>query len=60
MKRTVLFLLILAFMGCATMQRAPVNQPAPAFTVMDLSGQFINLSDFKGKNIVLVFYVNHD
>jgi hypothetical protein len=33
--------------------------PAPNFSLVDVSEKMINLSDFRGKNVVLVFYVNH-
>jgi cytochrome oxidase Cu insertion factor (SCO1/SenC/PrrC family) len=35
-----------------------VGQPAPEFTLTDTEGKQVKLSDFKGKqNVVLVFYV---
>jgi peroxiredoxin len=33
-----------------------VGNPAPDFTLPDADGEFISLSDFRGKNVVLVFY----
>ena len=33
-----------------------LNKPAPYFSLPATSGKVINLSDFKGKNVVLYFY----
>jgi peroxiredoxin Q/BCP len=33
-----------------------LNKPAPNFSLPATSGKVINLSDFKGKNVVLYFY----
>ena len=33
-----------------------LNKPAPDFSLPATSGKVINLSDFKGKNVVLYFY----
>ena len=39
------------------LQRIKVGQPAPDFTLEDLDGKSITLSDFRGKKtVVLVFY----
>ena len=35
---------------------APPGQPAPAFTLTDLSGKPVNLADYKGKTIVLEWH----
>lgn len=43
----------LATAGTALAQSAVVGQPAPAFTARDTSGKTVNLSDFKGKHVVL-------
>src|SRR6476659_8472179 len=32
---------------------APPGQPAPAFTLTDLSGKPVNLADYRGKTVVL-------
>jgi cytochrome oxidase Cu insertion factor (SCO1/SenC/PrrC family) len=32
------------------------NQPAPSFTLQDLSGSQVSLADFKGKPVVLNFW----
>jgi len=34
------------------------NKPAPSFTIKDVNGKDISLSDFKGKKILLTFYRN--
>lgn len=39
------------------LQRVKVGQPAPDFTLEDVEGKSITLSDFRGKKtVVLVFY----
>ena len=39
------------------LQRIKVGQPAPDFTLEDMEGKSISLSDFRGKKtVVLVFY----
>ena len=39
------------------LQRIKVGQPAPDFTLEDMEGKSITLSDFRGKKtVVLVFY----
>ena len=39
------------------LQRVKVGQPAPDFTLEDIDGKNISLSDFRGKKtVVLVFY----
>jgi cytochrome oxidase Cu insertion factor (SCO1/SenC/PrrC family) len=39
------------------LQRIKVGQPAPDFTLEDMDGKSITLSDFRGKKtVVLVFY----
>jgi len=35
---------------------APPGQPAPAFTLTDLSGKAVNLADYKGKTVVLEWH----
>ncbi len=37
-----------------------VGQPAPAFSLPDDTGRVINLSDFRGKKVVLYFYPKDD
>jgi thiol-disulfide isomerase/thioredoxin len=33
-----------------------LNEPAPAFSLTDLSGKTVNLSDYKGKTVILDFW----
>src|SRR5258706_15244411 len=35
---------------------APPGQPAPSFTLTDLSGKPVNLADYKGKTVVLEWH----
>jgi peroxiredoxin len=35
--------------------RVEINSPAPDFALEDLDGRMVHLSDFRGKNVVLVF-----
>jgi cytochrome oxidase Cu insertion factor (SCO1/SenC/PrrC family) len=65
MKRIGFIALIFALLiGCASTGQSPVPSPnvgdfAPDFSVVDVSGREITLSDFKGKeNVVLFFYQN--
>ena len=39
-------------LGCASMK----GKPAPDFTLSDLYGQKVTLSEFKGKPVVLCFW----
>jgi cytochrome oxidase Cu insertion factor (SCO1/SenC/PrrC family) len=69
----LLFILLAILTSCATTtkqtpeisQPAPakpgseINQSAPVFTAIDLRGRSFGLSDYRGKNIVLVFYIGH-
>ena len=44
----------------ADLQRVRVGDPAPDFTLENVDGKRISLSDFRGKkNVVLVFYRGH-
>ena len=58
MKKVSLILLIFAFLvSCASTGQSPVGEVAPDFSVTDVSGDDVRLSEFKGKkNVVLVFY----
>ena len=65
MKKIGLILLIFALLaGCSSTGQSPEFSPrvgdfAPDFSVIDVSGREITLSDFKGKeNVVLFFYLN--
>ena len=42
--------------GPAENEGLPVGIPAPDFTLPDADGNPVSLSDFRGKNVVLVFY----
>ena len=42
--------------GPAENEGLPVGIPAPDFTLPDADGNQVSLSDFRGKNVVLVFY----
>ncbi len=42
--------------GRAEKEGLPVGTQAPEFTLPDANGKFVSLSDFHGKNVVLVFY----
>jgi len=37
------------------MPRVPLNAVAPDFTLPDLNGNPVSLSDFRGKKVLLVF-----
>jgi peroxiredoxin Q/BCP len=60
------FLMLLALISLTAQSFTIKNQKmeikpgiaAPAFTIMDLNGKQVNLSDFKGKKILLTFYRN--
>lgn len=42
------------------LERVKVDQAAPDFTLEDMTGKRISLSDYRGKkNLVLVFYRGH-
>ena len=42
------------------LERIKIGQAAPDFTLEDMTGKRISLSDFRGKkNVVLVFYRGH-
>jgi cytochrome oxidase Cu insertion factor (SCO1/SenC/PrrC family) len=42
------------------LERVKIGQAAPDFTLEDMTGKRISLSDFRGKkNVVLVFYRGH-
>ena len=42
------------------LDRIKIGQPAPDFTLEDMDGKTISLSDYRGKkNLVLVFYRGH-
>jgi peroxiredoxin len=37
------------------MPRVAINSTAPDFELTDLSGKTVRLSDFRGRNVLLVF-----
>jgi len=43
--------------GAAENSGLPVGTPAPDFTLPDAEGRPVSLADFRGKNVVLVFYL---
>jgi peroxiredoxin len=45
-----------AMEGKAEKPGLPVGTPAPDFTLLDANGRRVSLSDFRGRNVVLVFY----
>ena len=62
MKKTILILVVFVFIvNCATTGQFPgVSDNAPDFSLVDVSGNEVRLSDFKGKkNVVLIFYAEH-
>ena len=70
MKKRICFLLILALVFCGCAQKTPAQttaateatkaplQDAPDFTVYDLEGKAVKLSDFEGKPVVLNFWAS--
>jgi len=42
--------------GKAENEGLPVGSPAPDFTLPDANGKPVSLSDFRGKNVMLVYY----
>lgn len=54
----VIFVLLVGF--AYTGQSPGVGDEAPDFSLLDVSGNEVRLSDFKGKkNVVLIFYSSH-
>ena len=49
-------LAVAAALPIAALANAVVGQPAPAFTVTDLSGKPVKLEDYKGKTVVLEWH----
>lgn len=46
------------FGACGSEKPLVLNEPSPQIATMDLNGNAINLSDFKGKAIAMVFFKN--
>jgi cytochrome oxidase Cu insertion factor (SCO1/SenC/PrrC family) len=66
MKKIGLILVVFTFLvGCVSTGQSPgpsikEGDTAPDFSLVDVSGNEVRLSDFKGKkNVVLIFYTNH-
>jgi peroxiredoxin len=62
MKKIGLILVVFAFLAISAPagQSPMIGDKAPDFSLVDVSGNEVNLSDFKGKkNVVLVFYADH-
>ena len=66
MKKLGLILVVLTFLvGCASTGQSPepapeVGDSAPDFSLIDVFGNAVKLSDFKGKkNVALIFYAEH-
>lgn len=49
---------ILSFTNKKEHMKISQGQTAPSFTIKDLNGNTVNLSDYKGKKILLTFYRN--
>ena len=58
-KKLVTGLAALAVFGAIQTHAAEVGKPAPAFTLTDSNGKSHQLSDFKGKTVVLE-WINHE
>lgn len=56
----VLFVIIFAlvFSACSGDKYATLNEVAPEIAAMDLEGESVNLADFSGKAVALIFYKN--
>ncbi len=50
------FVIVLAFAAGCTQRSAKDSAKAPDFTLQDLNGKSVKLSDFKGKVVVLEFW----
>ncbi len=52
-----LFVLLIALPGCKKQEKpAQEGNPAPLFTLKDMSGRDVNLADLKGKVVLLNFW----
>lgn len=54
----VAFCFIAFIVGCEGDKYATLNEVAPEIAAMDLEGRSVNLSDFSGKAVALIFYKN--
>lgn len=63
MKKIVLILATWVFLvSCAATEKSPnVGDNAPDFSLVDVSGNDVRLSEFKGKkNVALIFYADNN
>ena len=64
-KLSLIFLIFGFLVSCASTGPSPelspkVGENAPDFSLRDVSGRVVSLSDFKEKkNVVLIFYTSH-
>jgi cytochrome oxidase Cu insertion factor (SCO1/SenC/PrrC family) len=64
-KLSLIFLIFGFLVSCASTGPSPelspkVGKNAPDFSLLDVSGNQVKLSDFKGKkNVVLIFYTDY-
>ena len=54
--KSAIALALAAALPAAVFANAPAGQPAPSFTVTDLTGKPVKLEDFKGKTVVLEWH----
>ena len=54
--KTLLAIAVAAALPVTALANATVGQPAPAFTVTDLTGKPVKIEDFKGKTVVLEWH----
>lgn len=57
-KKSILIALLLMLVLPAFSWGGLVNQPAPAFTLTDISGRVVSLSNFKGKVVFIDFWAS--
>jgi len=57
-KKSIIYLLIFILLPSCT-KKEYIRRQAPDFTLLDLNGQIIHLSDFKDKVIILDFFTTY-